>query len=109
MALLLLTTGVYAATSMLGTSIRLGWVRTHRWRWAHHALFALIWLTLGMTLLWAFQAQVAWRWSLLGAAPFLVALPRFRAGSSAHCWTATLGFVPLGITWAWALVSALAP
>ncbi|MCS7088029.1 MAG: hypothetical protein NZL91_04975 [Thermoflexales bacterium] len=107
MGLLLLTVGVYAATSMLGTSIRLGWVSTRGWRWVHHALFASIWLALGVTLLWAFNAQVAWRWGLLGAVPFLVFLPRFRAGSSAHCWTATAGFLPLVATLAWALAGAI--
>ncbi|MFN3705702.1 MAG: hypothetical protein ACK4WM_06890 [Thermoflexales bacterium] len=106
MALLAVLLGVYAGTSALGTSIRLGWVTTRGWRWVHHALFALIWLALGTTALWAFTESVVWRWGLLAITPFLIMLPRFRAGSSAHCWTATGGLLALLVVVAWALIAA---
>ncbi|MCS6774250.1 MAG: hypothetical protein RMM31_07275 [Anaerolineae bacterium] len=105
MGLLLALLSIYAGTSALGTGIWLGWVSTRRWRWAHHALYALIWLALAATTLWAFSAQVAWRWGLLGITPFLILLPRFRPGSSAHCWTATGGLIVLVCVVGWALAT----
>jgi hypothetical protein len=90
---LLALLGVYAGTSALGTGIRLGWVNTRGWRWVHHALFALIWLTLAGATLWAFANAAPWRWPLIAVAPFLILLPRFRPGSSAHCLTAAGGLL----------------
>lgn len=87
--------GVYAGTSALGTGIRLGWVNTHGWRWVHHALFAAIWLALAGALLWGHLTLAMWRWPVLAVAPFLVLLPRFQPGSSAHCLTAVGGLVVL--------------
>jgi hypothetical protein len=86
---------VYAGTSALGTGIRLGWVSTKGWRWVHHALFAGIWLALAVALLWSFTHNDPWRWGLLAVAPFLIFLPRFKPGSTAHCLTAGGGLVVL--------------
>ncbi len=105
MPFLIALLGVYAATSALGTSIWLGWVTTRGWRWVHHALFALIWLALGATALWAFTADAPWRWGLLATSPFLIALPRFKPGSSAHCITAGAGLLVLIGVVAWALIA----
>ncbi|MFN4293214.1 MAG: hypothetical protein ACK4JD_03695 [Thermoflexales bacterium] len=99
---LLALLGIYAGTSALGASIRLGWVSTRGWRWAHHALFALIWLALGGAAAWGFAFDAPWRWPLFIVAPFLMLLPRFRPGSSAHCWTATGGLVVLAGLVVWA-------
>ena len=95
--------GVYAGTSALGTSIWLGWVSTRGWRWAHHALYALIWLALAGATWQAFTEHAPWRWGLIGVAPFLVLLPRFRPGSPAHCWTATGGLFIVLSTAIWSL------
>jgi len=97
--------GIYAGTSALGTGIRLGWVSTHQWRWVHHALFALIWLALAGAAWQAFVNAAPWRWGLLGSVPFLVLLPRFRSGSSAHCWTATGGLFVVAGTMIWSLAT----
>jgi hypothetical protein len=94
--------GVYAGTSALGVSIRLGWVNTRGWRWVHHGLFALIWLALGGAAVWAFANDASWRWGVLAVIPFLVLLPRFKPGSSAHCLTAAGGLAVLIGTVAWA-------
>jgi hypothetical protein len=99
---LLVLLGIYAGTSALGTSIRLGWVSTRGWRWIHHALFAGIWLALGGAAIWAFASDAPWKWGLLAVAPFLALLPRFRPGSSAHCLTAAGGLIVLIGVLAWA-------
>ncbi|PJF48399.1 MAG: hypothetical protein D6709_03260 [Chloroflexi bacterium] len=102
---LLVLLGIYAGTSALGTSIRLGWVSTRGWRWVHHALFALIWLALGGAAAWGFVFGAPWRWWLFIVAPFLMLLPRFRPGSSAHCWMATGGLAALAGLVVWAAVT----
>lgn len=94
--------GVYAGTSALGVSIRLGWVNTRGWRWVHHALFGLIWLALGGAMLWGFVFGAQWKWAVWAVAPFLVLLPRFKPGSSAHCLTAVGGLMVLTGIVAWA-------
>ncbi len=43
MEVLLAFFGIYTGTSLLGISIRFGWISTRGWRWIHHALFAGIW------------------------------------------------------------------
>ena len=95
--------GVYAGTSALGTSIRLGWITTHGWRWVHHALFALIWLALAGAAVWGQVSMASWRWPVLAVAPFLVLLPRFKPGSSAHCLTAAGGLLVVIALIIWAI------
>lgn len=93
---------VYAGTSALGVSIRLRWISTAGWRWVHHMLFAGIWLLLAGTLLWSFVQGDPWRWSLIAVVPFMILLPKFKPGSSAHCLTAGGGLIVLlgAIGWA---------
>lgn len=95
--------GVYAGTSALGTGIRLGWVSTRGWRWIHHALFAIIWLALAGAVLMGHLTAAAWRWPVLAVAPFLALLPKFKPGSSAHCFTAAGGLVVLVGLIVWAI------
>ena len=97
--------GIYAGTSMLGTSIRLGWISTRGWRWIHHLLFAVLWLSLIMCAGWSFWTNVPWRWGALMIAPFLALLPRFKPGSAAHCWTAACGLALLVGVVVWAIRS----
>jgi hypothetical protein len=104
MEMLLALFCVYTGTSLLGISIRFGWVNTRGWRWVHHALFAGLWLVLGGALLWSFIQGEPWRWSLIAIAPFLILLPKFKPGSSAHCLTAGGGWAVLLGTMGWAFV-----
>ena len=96
---------VYAGTSALGTSIRLGWVSTKGWRWVHHTLFAGIWLVLGGALLESFLNKNPWWWGLVAIALFLIFLPRFKPGSSAHCLTAAGGLIVLVGLIGWAAIT----
>lgn len=95
---------VYAGTSALGLSLQRGWVSTKGWRWIHHALFAIIWLTLGVALLWSFTHNEPWRWGLIAIAPFLILLPRFIPGSPKHCLTAAGGLAVATGVIGWAAV-----
>jgi hypothetical protein len=95
----------YAGTSMLGTSIRLGWVSTRGWHWVHHALFALLWVCVAVASFWSYANAVPWRWGVIATAPFLAFLPRFRPGSSKHCLTAAAGLIVLVATLIWAIIT----
>jgi hypothetical protein len=81
----------YMVTAALGTSAQLGLVNTRPFRWAHHALFAAVWVTLALAA--AAAIGQPWFWPLLAVAGCMAALPRFRAGTRAHCGLAALGLV----------------
>ena len=99
--------GVYAGTSALGTGIRLRLIDTSGFRWVHHALFGLIWLTLAASIFWSFSTALPGRWLLLILVPCMALLPRFRAGSASHCLAAVGGLVVLIGIIVWALVGPM--
>lgn len=99
--------GVYVGTSALGTGIRLRMVDTSGFRWLHHALFGLIWLTLAASIYWSFTIALPARWLLLALVPGMALLPRFRPGSASHCLTAVAGLVVLVGVIGWASLELL--
>jgi hypothetical protein len=80
----------YTATAALGTSAQLGLVNTRPFRWAHHALFAAVWVTLVAVIIAAWGA--AWFPLLVPIAVCMALIPRFRAGTRPHCTAALIGF-----------------
>ena len=99
---LLALLGVYAGTSALGTGLHYRLIDTSGYRWVHHALFGLIWLTLAISIAYGFNYGLPWRWLVVLIAPLMAVLPRFRTGSASHCLTAVGGLVLLigAIVWA---------
>ena len=99
---LLILLGVYAGTSALGTGLRFRVIDTSGFRWVHHALFGLIWLTLAIAIAYGFNYGLPWRWLIILIAPLMAVLPKFRTGSASHCLTAAGGLVILfgAIGWA---------
>ncbi len=93
----------YLGTAALGTSAQLGWVNTHPFRWAHHVLFAAVWLTL-FAVLWSAWGQ-PWFWLIVPIAVCMAILPRFRAGTRPHCASATVGLVFYIGAFLWAFVA----
>ena len=90
----------YIATAALGTSAQLGLVNTRPFRWAHHVLFAAVWLTLILLVVMAWSA--AW---LIAAVPIAISmamLPRFKAGTRSHCTCALIGLASYGVMLVWA-------
>ncbi len=84
--------GLYVANLLLGVGVQFRLVSTRRFRWVHHALYALVFAgalagTLGLIL-----TGSRW-WALVLTLGALAVLPRFRGGSRPHALLAALGFV----------------
>ncbi|MBX3065531.1 MAG: hypothetical protein KF726_21325 [Anaerolineae bacterium] len=92
----------YIGTAALGTSAQLGLVNTRPFRWLHHALFGGVWLTLILIVLLAWGN--AWLVALIPVAAAMAILPRFRAGTRAHCTCALVGLGGYGAALVWALI-----
>jgi hypothetical protein len=90
----------YIATAALGTSAQLGLVNTRPFRWAHHALFAAVWLTLILLVVMAWGA--VWLVAVVPIAVSMATLPRFRAGTRPHCTCALIGLASYGVMFVWA-------
>jgi hypothetical protein len=92
----------YIGTAALGTSAQLGWVNTRPFRWLHHVLFALVWVTLGGSLISSWGR--GWFWVLIPVAVCMAVLPMFKAGTRRHCTLATIGLGCYGVAILWAAV-----
>jgi hypothetical protein len=103
MTWLLIGFATYLATAALGTSAQLGLVNTRPFRWAHHALFAGVWLTLLLVVAMAWGA--AWLWALVPVGVSMAILPRFRAGTRPHCTCALVGLGGYAAALIWALAA----
>src|SRR5688572_8571123 len=99
---LLIGLTTYIATAALGTAAQLRLVNTRPIRWAHHALFGAVWLTLGLLVVMAWGA--AWLVAVIPIVMSMAILPRFRAGTRAHCTCAMLGLASYGVMLVWAIV-----
>jgi len=80
---------VYLGTAALGTSAQLGWVNTRPFRWLHHVLFAAVWISLILAI--GLSWPHGWSGALIGVGVCMAILPRFRAGTRAHCLSALIG------------------
>jgi hypothetical protein len=91
----------YLATAALGTAAQLRWVNTRPFRWAHHVLFAAVWLTLFTVVIMAWGE--AWLVALLPVGVSMALLPRYKAGTRPHCTCALVGLGGYGVALMWAL------
>jgi len=105
MSALWLGIGVYVGTAALGTAAQLRLINTHPFRWVHHIMFAMVWLTLVLALLNAWPHP--WLLALIAVAGCMAILPRFRAGTRPHCLSATIGLVSYIVAVGWALLNAV--
>jgi hypothetical protein len=105
--MLWLTIGLitYIGTAGLGTSAQLGWVNTRPFRWAHHALFAAVWVTLGAALIAAWGRP--WFWFLIPIVGCMALMPFFRAGTRPHCTSAAIGLGFYGVVVLWAALAGV--
>ena len=94
---------VYLGTAALGTAAQLRLVNTHPFRWVHHVLFALVWLSLALALITSWPKP--WVLPLIGVAIFMALLPRFRAGTRPHCLNALLGMGAYFLAIGWAALN----
>ena len=97
----------YAATILflvnfaLGILVQFGVVDTKPFRWLHHALFFLVFLTAALAVGYGFWQGAPYRWALLPVLVLFLVLPRVRAGTAGHAALAStaLIFYAAGFVW----------
>ena len=80
----------YVATSLfllnfaLGLLVQFRIVDTKPFRWIHHALFFVVFVSAAAAALVGFLSGAPYRWALLPVLALFVVLPRVRAGTVGH-------------------------
>lgn len=99
-----LTVGLttYLATASLGTAAQLRLINTRPFRWAHHLLFAAVWVTLALCF-WQAWGRI-WLLALIPTVAAMAILPRFKAGTRPHCTAALVGAAGYLVAVGWALL-----
>ncbi len=75
---------LFLANFILGVVVQVGFVDTKPFRWLHHALFFLVFISAVVTTLLSFVFGAPYRWTLLPVLLLFAILPYVRAGTSGH-------------------------
>jgi hypothetical protein len=75
---------LFLANFVLGVAVQTGFVDTKPFRWLHHALFFLVFVSASTTTLAGFVFGAPYRWTLLPALLLFAVLPYVRAGTLGH-------------------------
>jgi hypothetical protein len=84
--------GLYVTNLALGVGVQFRWVSLHRFRWVHHALYGLVFVSAGAAALAGLLAGSRW-WALVPTLAALAVFPRLRGGSVAHRNAAFVGLL----------------
>lgn len=87
---------LYVANLALGMGVQFRVVSTRRFRWVHHALYAVVFAGALAAALGLILTGSRW-WPLALTLGALAALPRYRGGTRQHMGLAALGFVGYAI------------
>lgn len=92
---------LFLANFALGVLVQFGVVDTKPFRWLHHALFFLVFLSAALAVGYGFWQGAPYRWALLPVLPLFAVLPRVRAGTAGHAALAgaALIFYATGLVW----------
>ncbi len=75
---------LFLANFVLGVAVQMGFVDTKPFRWLHHALFFLVFVSAAAAALAGFVYGAPYRWPLLAGLVLFAVLPYVRAGSFGH-------------------------
>ena len=84
---------LFLANFALGVLVQFGVVDTKPFRWLHHALFFLVFLTAALAVGLGFWQGAPYRWALLPVLPLFLVLPRVRAGTPGHAALASFALI----------------
>ena len=79
-----LAAALFLANFALGVAVQTRLVNTKPFRWLHHALFFLVFVSTAVTALAGFVYGAPYRWPLLAGLVLFAVLPYVRAGSFGH-------------------------
>lgn len=86
-------TVLFLSTFVLGLLVQFGVVDTKPFRWLHHALFFVVFLSAGLAVFVGFLLGEPYRWALLPVLAIFMVLPRVRAGTLGHAGLAGLALI----------------
>lgn len=92
---------LFLVNFVLGILVQFGVVDTKPFRWLHHALFFLVFLSAALAVGFGFWQGAPYRWALLPVLVLFLVLPRVRAGTPGHAALASgaLIFYVAGFVW----------
>lgn len=92
---------LFLLTFALGLLVQFRLVDTKPFRWLHHALFFLVFVSAVAAVLVGFVFSAPYRWALVPVLAVFVFLPRVRAGTPGHAALActALVFYSVGLYW----------
>jgi hypothetical protein len=79
-----LATSLFLLNFALGLLVQLRIVDTKPFRWLHHALFFVVFVSAAAAAVVGFISGAPYRWALLPVLALFVVLPRVRAGTAGH-------------------------
>ena len=77
-------TSLFLANFVLGILVQFGIVDTKPFRWLHHALFFLVFVSAALAAAAGFWQGEPYGWALLPVLALYAVLPRVRAGTAGH-------------------------
>lgn len=86
-------TAFFLTTFALGVLVQFGVVDTKPFRWLHHALFFVVFLSAGLAAFVGFLQAQPYRWALIPVLAIFLVLPRVRAGTAGHAGLASLALI----------------
>ncbi len=84
---------LFLANFALGVLVQLRVVDTKPFRWLHHALFFLVFVSAALAVVVGFFVGAPYRWALLPVLVLFAILPRVRAGTPGHAALASLAMI----------------
>ncbi len=87
---------LFAANYLLGVAVQLGLVDSRPFRWLHHALFFLVFVSAALAVAVGFWRGEPYRWALAPVLVLYAVLPRVRAGTFGHAALASLALLCYG-------------
>ena len=84
MGIFYLATSLFLLNFALGLLVQFRIVDTKPFRWLHHALFFVVFVSAAAAAVVGFISGAPYRWALLPVLALFVVLPRVRAGTAGH-------------------------
>ena len=84
MGIFYLATSLFLLNFALGLLVQFRIVDTKPFRWLHHTLFFVVFVSAAAAALVGFISGAPYRWALLPVLALFVVLPRVRAGTASH-------------------------
>lgn len=94
---------LFLANFALGVLVQFGLVNTKSFRWLHHALFFVVFVSAALAVGIGFWQGMPYRWALLPVLVLFAVLPRVRAGTPGHAALAGAALICYATGFVWTI------